>query len=262
MLFVIIVGCGSDDDQVEEEVAQEINCALDDGSGTISINSQDDLVEFGLKGCTKITSNLVLTNVTDLIPLINLEEITGSLTVKNTVSLKTLDGLSSLKTIRGLSIVNNQALVNIDALSSLVSLGQGKDGPTGGINISNNKVLINVNGLKNVGANIENSITALNIVKNDSLESLAGLSNITSCSKDILLDELPSLIDIGFSNMVYVGGDLKITDTGLVELNGFTGLTTVTGSVSVIYNNDLEYINGFSNLETIGALWLLLIGRV
>jgi len=177
----------------------------------------------GLEALTTVGGRLVLKGVSDLRGLAALETVgaspsqlrpDGCLTVLDgfnrardaVVQLQSLAGLSSLRTVRCLILRDNIQLANVDALSNLVSVGEG------GMSITGVQQLANLDGLSNL-ATIDGG---LNIGGNQLLTS------------------------VGLTSLTQVGGDLVISQNGrLASVAGLSRLTSVTGTTTISNNRSL-----------------------
>jgi len=121
----------------------------------------------------------------------------------------------------------------------------------------------------------------LSIYNNDSLVSLEGLNNLTyiggSLSTAIFFDlggmfkgvrGCNNLFSVeSLTNLIYLGADLKIWETGLLNLSGLEGLTSIPGDLKVgIYtewptakveagnNLHLKDLTGLENIASVGGI--------
>ena len=156
LLFLIIaIGC-SEDDQSEANGDPAATTFPDKAFfGDVVLITQDDVDLFGQENYTVVNGDLriksqipgpVNPRVVDLSPLIALKEVKGDLEI--TGYMNNLEGLNNLENVEGR--INGFRLVgpelqNVDALSSLVSIG-------GHLTILGVENLQNINGLSNLNS--------------------------------------------------------------------------------------------------------------
>jgi len=137
----------------------------------ITFTTQEQIDNFAIDypNCTKlprlnIDSSPSETNITSLVGLSQITSVISDVSIQNNPDLTNLDGLQNLSTVGGEMIIdNNINLTNIEALESLnVDI----------LRIRNNPNLISLEGLTNI-----NTVTALAVLNNDALTTLAGLEN-------------------------------------------------------------------------------------
>lgn len=212
----------------------------------VVLRSQKDVDAFS---CTSVAGHLLISGP-DITNVLSLSSLTsaGSIAIVNNPKLASLDGLDKLVNVSpdpvlnmtGVTISGNAILTNIDALSSLRTIGRGA---YVALTIYDNPMLNNVDGLI--------SITSLNagvtIASNARLENIDGLRNLTEI-KSILAEPRPS----------FNSGHLAIRDNpSLKNINGLSSLEILVASESAgvyIENNPLlTNIDGLSSLTAINA---------
>lgn len=90
-------------------------------------------------------------------------------------------------------------------------------------------------------------IGSLNIRKNDALESLTGLENLTTITDDLIIGGRQGIVELSTQQMPFIGSNL------LESLQGLDNLERVGGDVSLGFNDALTTLAGLENLETIGG---------
>ncbi len=172
------------------------------------------------------TSNVYTGNVTlttqqevDDFGAKNYMEITGSLTINGT-SITNIDALSTLTSVGGYLRIghNNDVLANLDGLSSLTSIG-------GYLWVAYNNVLANLDGLSSLTSIGEYLLVGFN----NALVNLDGLFGLTS---------VPTII--------------VRNNNALTSLNGLSNLTSVSEYLSITNNNALASLNGLSSITSLG----------
>ena len=126
-------------------------------------------------------------------------------------------GLASLESLGPVRVYNNQELRNFDGMGPLTTTGE--------LNVFENPKLMNIDGLSSVttvGGRIRFS-------ENPMLTSLAGLASVVTINGGLI-----------------VNGNAALTDLGIRA-------ETIGGAVVLTDNENLENLNGFSDLKTIGS---------
>lgn len=129
----------------------------------------------GSFGGFRVINNDSLQNLNGL----NFTNITGSyLFIKDNQALTNIDGLSSIISVSdnvSLEIINNAALVNLNGLQNLVKAGK--------ILIQSNPLLVNIDGLSSISQlTLTSDTRLLSIYNNTILESIQGIRNINQAS--------------------------------------------------------------------------------
>jgi hypothetical protein len=216
----------------------------------IELTSQLEVDQFQANHgpCDRVSQNLVITGE-DIVRLNGLSDLTavlGELKIDYNSSLITIDGLAKLQSVGSLSMSFNPALLKIDGLSGLTRVD-------GWLLIQYNDSLQSVSGLNQLAYVGDNLLVRVN----RQLTRLHGLSKLYQVD-GALRFSLNSLVDLdGFSSLTSVGG-LDIKGEGLLtDLGGLSNLTDVMGDL-YIYGNGLITIDGLSALARVGGdLWLL-----
>ncbi|MAZ72698.1 MAG: hypothetical protein CMC70_06090 [Flavobacteriaceae bacterium] len=250
--------------------------------GYIELFTQDMVNEFGSNQYCEITGKLRIysygntPHITDLSPLYSIKKV-GSLTIDHNLELTSLDGLNIIDTPR-LVIIDNAALENIDALSTITT-------PITAMNISYNEELQDLDGLSGL-TQLDAEIIALELRDNPSLTNIDGLSNVTSIKGRVEISYNDLLQNLnGFENVVSLDGPLDINNnTSLTTINGFSNverlenlkiiynpeliiiddlqsLRTVDKSISIFSNGPITSLSALSSLETVGESFLLLFSN-
>ena len=149
-----------------------------------------------------------------------------------------------VNTITGSLIIQGCVIHNLNALSSLVSVG-------GDLILEDNSAITNINGLSSLTA-VGGSLRISNIRR---LANLDGLSSLTTIGGSFSLGGGTDLTNLaGLARLRTVGGYLSFNSlSGLPNVNGLSSLTTVGGHLSITTNNVLTNLNGFSSLTTVSG---------
>lgn len=191
----------------------------------------------GLNGIEWLDYLLINGNqsLNDLGALTGLHEIQWGLVVRDCPALASLDGIgisSGLQVGAGLQLVNNEALVDIGALSML-------DGVLGQLIVDDNDSLVDISplsGIVHIGS--EDIFTweglALGVRGNDSLTDLHGLHNVTGISNgDVRIEENPQLESLqALLGVTAFDSDLHVTGNSSLptcEATGFRNQLTSEG---------------------------------
>lgn len=223
-----------------------------DVPGPFFINGNTALTSLdGLQGLTALyTGALVIENnplLVDLSGLANLGSIAGSLVIGNNDSLSNLDDLSGLVVVSSsINIANNDLLTDIGGLGGLVGFSATLDirdnaqlaslgnlsnlTELGGLVIWSNPLLTHLDGLTSLTTLGNN--TALSIRYNNTLSSIAGLSNLVSAADDVELTDNPLLSDCSALLTLLDGVDDANPGPG----PGDAGIPDVGGDVTIADN--------------------------
>jgi hypothetical protein len=127
------------DTDTDTDTDSDTDCTLGAYSGGFMINSQSDVAT--LAGYTLIFGDLYIEcpSCTDLSELICLTSTGGDLSIRDNAALINLDGLSALYSVGGWVWIEDNALSNLDGLSALISVGG--ESLAGGLVINSNPAL-------------------------------------------------------------------------------------------------------------------------
>ncbi len=216
--------------------------------GELTVSSTEITTLSELSGLTSVEGFITIqfnAQLLDLQGLSSLTEMNG-LAIRGNAALNDLSGLSGLTDIETmLEIRDNPLLVNLEFLSNLNRIGVE-------LEISNNSNLETLAGLSNI-----TSIPTVNIGLNPSLLNLNGLDNMTSISQQLTLSINNSLSDINALSNLTELGELYIDGLAISDINAFFNLTRLNGTLFLKNCPSLENFNGLSNLEHVfGAVIL------
>ena len=179
-------------------------------TGSLTIQAGDSPNLNALSHLTKVGGTLAISSNSQLVDLAGLENLThvgGVLEVKNNPELTTLTALSGLTYVRlRIEIFNNDSLLSLSGLDGIESV-------TGAVTIDQNDGLVSLAGLTSLeevssltisnndalehldGLEALTTITVgdVQVMYNDSLNSIAGLSGVTRIGDDIIIQRNPSL---------------------------------------------------------------------
>jgi hypothetical protein len=190
--------------------------------GTRFVGSEADYANLVAEQCREITEHLTISDATwpaDAAGLDELTHIGGTLTVLHVTGLRSMIAFSHLRSVGTLiRIQENADLEALDGFESLTSVG------------------------------------SLEIAGNLALESVSGLSNLTTVN-DMLLLRAPvkSLEGWQLKNV----GSLSLVETALTAVTGLEHLTDIGGGLVIHDNSKLVSLSALSNLQSLGAgFWL------
>ncbi|MCO4747852.1 MAG: hypothetical protein KC912_23855 [Proteobacteria bacterium] len=116
----------------------------------------------------------------------------STVSIRDNGSLWDLDGLSGVVELRAaLEVSDNNALRDIDGLSGLIEVGGEPDSAGFGLNIGGNASLPHLDGL----AGVQRVNGPMRVSSNDALESIAGLSALTTVAGHVSMGGNPMLCD-------------------------------------------------------------------
>ena len=154
--------------------------------------------------------------------------IDGDLTISSTLLTHTED-LKCLKAISGDIYVENNSRLESLRLENLHILG-------GGIHVSDNAILDTI-----LFDTLEHTNTSIHIQNHELLSSIQ-MPNLEFIGfdflqdGDLILQNNPSLLDLGMEQLQVIQNDLQIDTTGLVDISNLNMLTHV-GDNFVLSNN-------------------------
>lgn len=215
-------------------------------SGTITLNTQQDVIDFSVNysNCTDVIGNLVIdgANIVDLTPLNSIETISGRLDIFNTSCLDIQ--FDNLVDLGGRFLIDNNTL--LDKISGFGSL----DNVGGQFVIRNNDQLDSLLGFQN--------FTIANddfwIVTNPELLYIAPFPSLQNIGGSFQIRINHKLEDItGFNSLLSVTENLEITGFEIKTIDGFSNLISINGDFKVSNNLKLNSVNAFGNLQFIGG---------
>jgi len=195
--------------------------------GNVTLTTQAEIDTFGANNYTQINGNVRIEGVsafeiTDLSSLSSFEVINGKLDLFNNENLLSLSGLENLTSISDWLIMSNIGVTDLLGLANLTSVNQ------------------------------------LEIVNMPNLQSLNGLQNITSINWIVQISANPNLNSLnGLNNLVSTEATFSITlNHSLIDLQGLDSFTSVNNNygLTVGNNNNLQSLNGISQLTTVGGI--------
>jgi hypothetical protein len=223
-------------------------------------------------------------DATTLSGLENITEVRGRIFIGDNFNLLNIDALQNITTpVREITISGNKKLTNLDALSSIPKLIN-FEGFDPRLKIFDNEALTNISGIAGITSdenlsltisqnpllvsiaplfNITNSIQSLSISGNSSLNSLEGLSQITSIdfAMDITANKLQNYDHL--SSLQSVGGNVRLGfDDSVENIDGLQNLTNVGGDFIFRNLQRIIDVDGLSSLTFIGGEKLEIIANV
>jgi len=248
------VECGGAIEVKNNDVLQAV--ALGNKAGGVVIENNAQLIQakilFGqVQGAVKIIKNPKLSDL----QAVKLEQIGADakgdgLVIDGNDKLTNLNGLNSLKGLLAgaVKISNNPALLNMDALKNVQSLGTDASGQS--LTITQNAALNDVMGFSGLTGKVSGGIS---ITGNPSLTVLAGFQKISEIGANLNGDALTvssnaALKDfLGFEGVQNMKGALVVKNnqnlvsmTGLNNLKAVDGIDTYGNSVVLQYNSKLK----------------------
>ncbi len=234
--------------------------------GHVNLSTQAEVNSFV---GTSINGDLVISgsDITDLTPLLMLVSVNGHLSIDYNDALMNLDGLSSIASVGGrIWIAHNNVLTNIDGLSKIPSV------VGGGLSIFSNDALTNIDGLSNITSvryveiSYNSALTNVNGLKgitsavdlrvsyNDAITNLDGLSKIISISRNLYIHNNSALTNIdSLKNIISVGGNLAISDNNtLSNIDGLSNVSSVDGKLQINSNDALTNLDGLNSIVSVG----------
>lgn len=207
--------------------------------GALIIENNASLSDLGgVSGLTSIAASLVIDNNDSLS---NLDDLAGLTSVASNMSFSDNDALTDMSGLSGLvgfseaiSIRNNSMLASIGNLPNLIDIG--------GLIINNNDALINLNGLSTL-TTIGNS-TGLGIINNDELINIDSLAGVEGVNWIVSVENNPKLSQCSILKTLLD----QVDDFQPGPGPGAAGIPDVNGDVTISGNlagcNSIEEITG------------------
>jgi hypothetical protein len=202
-------------------------------------------------------------DIVDLEKYAKCNEVVGMLSIRNSAILN-LDALKNIESIvsnplkansYSLLLSGNLMLKNVNGLSNI------KGALPAGIFIGDNSALQNLNGLKGVSSvnGLDSSKSSIQIVRNDALKDISGLSGIKgSVPGGITIEANPKLqSSCGLKNIAVIGKDkygLSITMVSNKNMKDMclTSTKTMKGGMMMVDNYKVTNFNKMCNLNFVG----------
>lgn len=176
-------------------------------------------------------------------------EITGNLEMDALAAFTDvydLSPLNSIKKVRGYFTINF-----MDDLTSLAGLGIEHIGYS--FRITRNQNLQNLNGLEN----LSEVLGELEIEQNGSLQDISSINNLTQVGSILSIYNNIALTNIeGFNSLNSVDYIFINANWSLTQINAFSNVSELTGDLSIVDNTSLTSISGFNNIEQIGRVFI------
>lgn len=212
----------------------------------LDISSNDALIGLdAFDNVTNITYSLSITDngsLADLDTLSGITSVGSNVTITSNASLENLDGLSGLLSIGdSLRVEDNPNLASLDGLLSLTTVNSE-------LNIGFNESLVEVS-FPDLA-----TVSWISIHNNASLTGISGFSQVEvsdwtlAISRNGALENVNGLSEVSEIGTLDIGGNDQLSD-----INGLSGLTSVTGSIFLSNNDVLPTLHGFSNLSSVGG---------
>jgi hypothetical protein len=194
------------------------------GAGTTTLSTQTAVNNFisNNPACSQITGSLIIDN-----------QGPGSIDIS---------GLSQFQTIGG-ELKLQGDITGFSGLSNISSVG-------GDLNIGGNALITDLNDLSNL-TTVGGMLLA--IYNNTALTDISGLSNINGTFSQVVFDgNTAPFVITGFDHL-NIGSVLISNNTGLQNIDGFNGSTTVN-EIQILNNNQLSTINGCNSFSDLTLL--------
>ena len=229
-------------------LAVAVDCTPND----ITLSTQAEVNDFQANhgpGCDNIVTSLTISgaSITDLSPLSGLTTMSwASKLVISGTGLVSLSGLQGLQNVHWFELLNNTALTDVSALSSVVEAG-------GPIFINGNTVLGNLNGLDNINML---PFGALLIENNTNLSDLGGISNIQSINASLVSNNNDMLSNLdALTGLQTVNSNINISNNDvLTNIAGLSGLAGFSETLYLRFNSQLSSLGTLHNLTDLSGL--------
>lgn len=240
--------------------------------GNLLINTSQLGSLQGLENISSIGGDLIIRTNGGLSSLEGLEglvSIGGMLSIENCVGLYNLKGLDNLSTVNRITIDQNTSLENIE----LESLGYlpGNLEITNQNNLANISLntLLQIGGDLLIEQSFFDEFTGFQnlrsvdgyfIIRGTYFETpIQGLAAIDSISKGLVLENcLEFRMNSFFNELSYLGGDISFKDNDFPnDLIGFQKLESISGSIILNNNAGIPLLGGFENLGSCESIEII-----
>lgn len=149
--------------------------------------------------------------------------------------------------VTGTLSINGNDITDLTPLASLTSVGSA-------LSIVFNPALTSLAGLEGV-----TSVGDLVVLHNAALTSLAGLKNLSTVSSAIVMETNSALTSLaGLESLTSVGTNISLrTNNLLVSLTGLEAITSIGGSLTIVGHAALTSLAGLNNLASVGTFLFL-----
>jgi hypothetical protein len=261
-LFILlssIFSCSSDDDNIEQSL--KLNSIV----GHFSLETQQDVNDFGKLNYTSIDGSLVignccsLSNITTLEPLNNIEGIFGFLIIQNNPQLTSLNGLEDLQYMcdsepTSISIDNNETLTDISAINNINYCEMMS------LSLADNNKLTNINAfseVKNLSEIIlQNNKNLIDLSPFNNLEKIGFLTLIGGSFSEISFNNLNTCDKLHITscnNLTNVNSLSNLTSLRIIEVGTNDVFQQLTYN-PILSNQSLSSLDGLSNITDLEAI--------
>ncbi|MBC7774062.1 MAG: T9SS type A sorting domain-containing protein [Phycisphaerae bacterium] len=172
---------------------------------------------------------------------------TSALWIQNCDSLESLHGLEQLTHIKDFALEHNAQLRSVEALAHAQTLPLGVIG-TGNILIIDCDALEYLTGMGGF-----KKALVLDILDNENLRSVAGLSGMEYASSRLNINDNPRLRGVELPSL-WLGSDVNIRrNASLQNLDGLINLDSILGEIFISDNDSLTSLEGLANLRSVGG---------
>ncbi len=210
--------------------------------GYITLDTQEDVNEFGLSGVTNVIGGISITtnnnppnNVVDLSPLNNIVTISDHLSISElgTFNFDYMDAFNNLTSVNRITF-NNIALSLINGFNSLTSVNIGGDINLGGIRF--NESLATIRGFNNL-TTINGSLEFYNNTK----RTLSGFASLTNIENSLSVSFCHNLRKIdAFNNLNQVDALIILNNDNLKTLDNFANISQVNNNILLSTLNSVD----------------------
>jgi len=246
--------------------------------------SQIDSFPFQYPICTNILGDVEIgggsySNITNLNGLSDITDIGGGLYIHGCSNLYNLSGLNSLTSIGGYLYIAANVMTDLSGLDNVLSIG-------GDLIVVSNEYLQSLAGLDNLDAATIADLTitnnpALSMCNTESIcdylsspggavtifNNAAGCKNppeVAECGQ-IILPCLPfgnyyifeqaeiDSFQTNYPGCYHLSGHTRIRGNDITSLAGFSGITSVNGTLDIEFNDLLQDLEGLNNVNKISG---------
>lgn len=174
--------------------------------------------------------------------LINMDDFVALDSVGN-LSINYLSGMDDLSIFSDVTFFGKYLEVISNSITSLNGLSFANENMTS-IEIAYNENLNDLSALSSLKETYD-----LIFLKNEVLDNLNGLENLTRVNRDLKLEDLPALVNLeGLTNLEFID-IIKFDRCGLTELKGLDNLYEIGRSIDIKENPSLVNFDGLVNVK-------------
>lgn len=206
------------------------------------VNNLDQLTEISILSQVSSISSITITN-SSMLSTITFDELQ---TVSGSISITFNSSLSAIA-VPKLTEVTNEFRMNNNG-GGITSLSLGLLQSTG------NLLLADMNGLQSITIPELQTITGRFVISGFSTLTTLSIPKLASINSNASIDNCSQLTTITTTALSTIGGNFSMDDLGITSLNFLQNLTSISGQLLIRDMVNLNNLQGFDELTTLGSL--------